>query len=245
MRIYKSPDPPVEVPQQSLFTFLFPLKDEFASLPALVDAPTGHTVTRGQLQSDARQLAYGLRNGLSGTRAHEFMNVPRFGTMLIFSGNSILVPVAILAGICGGITVSMASSAFTPPELKYQIEDSAPTHIFVQPALLGTALAALKLIGVGERDIKRRVILLAKDGDVLPAEVKQAGLLTLSDLMADKREFFPEEFDGPKSQRTVMLFYSSGTTGSSLPTLILPFLLQLMISLSFDRPPQRRRTLSL
>lgn len=215
MRIYKSPDPAPVFPKQSLFSYLLPLKDPHADSPALIDALTGQKITRGQLQRDARYLAYGLRNGLSGTRANDFLNIPRFGTVLVFSGNSTLVPITILAGLCAGVVVSMASSAATAPELQYQIEDSAPSHIFVQPSLLGTAIAALRLIGVEDKDIKRRVILLARKGDVLSEDVRKEGLLTLEDIMADRRAFFPEEFDGEKAHRTAMLFYSSGTTGAS------------------------------
>jgi 4-coumarate--CoA ligase len=211
MLIYPSHVPPVsDIPQISLFSYLLPIKDEHPERVAFIDVPTGRILTRGQLRYDARVLAYGLRLGLERRGG---LNVARRSTILIFSGNSISVPLGILGALAAGLRVSMASSSLTPSELAYQIKDSEPTHLFVQPELAHIAIASLESLGVQSKGIKRRVLLLAPATGV-PKDVQTSGLLNLDDIMADNKALFPEPYDGKQSQRTAMLFYSSGTTGA-------------------------------
>ena len=211
MPIYPSYIPPVsDIPQISYFSYLLPIKDQHPERVAFIDAPTGRILTRGQLQHDARVLAYGLRLGLERRGG---LNVPRRGTIIIFSGNSISVPLGILGALAAGLCVSMASSSLTPSELAYQIKDSEPTHLLVQPELANIAIASLESLGVQPKDIKRRVLLLAPATGV-PKDAQTRGLLNLDDIMADGKALFPEPYDGEHSRRTAMLFYSSGTTGA-------------------------------
>jgi len=213
MPTYSSPLPPVsDIPQISLFSYLLPTNDDHPERAAFIDAPTGRVLTRGQLQHDARALAYGLRLGLE---RHGGLNVPRRSTILIFSGNSISVPLGILATLAAGLCISMASSSLTPPELAYQIKDSEPTHLLVQPELVPIAITALESFGVQPEDMKRRILLLAPASGV-PKDIRGRNLLNLDDIMADNKQLFPEAYDGEHSQRTAMLFYSSGTTGAHL-----------------------------
>lgn len=216
IRIYTSPHPPVtNIPRQSLFTFLFPNNDPHpSSSPAFIDTQSGDVLTRGQLAHRARVLAYNLRLRLAPL--YGALNVSRHATILFFSGNSIHVPLGILGALAGGIKISMASSALTPPELAYQIKDSTPSHLFVAPELVATAVAALKSLDITNEDIRRRLLLLAPRKDVeakLDKQFAKMELLNLDDLLRDDRELFPENFDGDQSEETAMLFYSSGTTG--------------------------------
>jgi len=60
-KIYKSTFPDVEIPRQSIFTFLLSENSPYPdSLPAFTDAPTGKTIARGELRSSALRLAHGL-----------------------------------------------------------------------------------------------------------------------------------------------------------------------------------------
>lgn len=59
--IYKSNFPDVEIPQRSIFTHLLPVDGPYPdSLPAFTDAPTGKTITRGELRTNALKFAAGL-----------------------------------------------------------------------------------------------------------------------------------------------------------------------------------------
>lgn len=222
MTIYKSLLPPVEnLPETSLFSFLLPTNDPDAEHVAFIDAPSGRRITRSELALQARKLAYGLRLSLSDApsyltqRKGPGLNVPRDSVVLIFSGNSPLVPLAILGCIAAGLRVSMASSSLTPSELAYQIADSAPSHIFVQPELLEVVLSALSLGGVQEKDVRKRVLLLAQPSIEGPLkDEKAAGLFNVDDILVENKVFQPEAFEGKDAHKTVMLFYSSGTTGA-------------------------------
>ncbi|KAF8313574.1 acetyl-CoA synthetase-like protein [Clavulina sp. PMI_390] len=230
-RIYRGPDhflSPSSIPRKSLFSFLLPINDAHAEETAYIDSspapPLGSIITRGQTQHLARAIAYGLRLQLStfdNTHGADLLNVPRYGTVLMFAGNSIAVPLAVLGAIAGGITVSMASSALGPPELAYQIKDSVPSHVLASPELVPTVVAAFKLLGItADEDIRRRIIVLAFKKELaeledaqIKTELARRRLMDLNDVIRTDRELFPEAFDAEDADRTVMMFYSSGTTG--------------------------------
>lgn len=64
-KIYKSSLPTLNIPDVSVYSFLFPKEDKFPeSAPAFVDPDTGVTLTRGALRTKTRELAHGLRDTL-------------------------------------------------------------------------------------------------------------------------------------------------------------------------------------
>lgn len=88
----------------------------------------------------------------------------------------------------------------------------------MHPALFPIALAALKILKVDEAKAKQRVVLLEKTRNVPPQLISE-GWIKLEDLMADKRELAIENADGDKSNETIFIYYSSGTTGMWLSAL--------------------------
>jgi 4-coumarate--CoA ligase len=211
--IYSSPFTPTPIPKISVFNLFFPDNDPHANHPAFIDGISGRVVTRAQLQRDARVLAFGLRNSLEYLLGA--INVSRHGTILVFSPNSMSYPLIISAALAGGIRLSLASSALMPPELAYQIKDSEPSHIAVHPTLFPVLLKALEILGVDvqSKDLRRRIILLAPPNEV-PAELNSQGWFNLGDVMKANRQLQPERFDNDEADRTVLILYSSGTTGS-------------------------------
>ena len=68
MRIYTSPTPDPPLPRSSVYNYLFPPDPKKAAYPvpppdtpAFIDGHTGRTVTRGDLDVQARRLAGGLK----------------------------------------------------------------------------------------------------------------------------------------------------------------------------------------
>lgn len=60
-KIYKSTYPDVHIPDQSIFTHIFPENDRFdRSLPAFIDVQTDCTVTRGEMRENSLCFAAGL-----------------------------------------------------------------------------------------------------------------------------------------------------------------------------------------
>ncbi|KAF8340499.1 AMP binding protein [Cantharellus anzutake] len=209
MTVYSSPYPSVAVPRTSIFNFVFPKDDHHLEDIAFVDAISGKSYTRAQTQARARMVAFGLRNGME---RKGLMNVSRRRTALVFSPNCLELPLIILGALAGGIVVSMASSNNTAGELAYQIGDCSPTHILVHPTLLSTTLSAFEILKVPKENVARRVLLIASADEMTP-EIRSKGFLCIDDVIWDKKQLWPEGFEGEMADMTAMIFYSSGTTG--------------------------------
>ncbi|KAG1740860.1 AMP binding protein [Suillus paluster] len=217
--IYTSSYPSVPLCRRSIFTHLLGVSPSSpgtvggfpASSPAFIDALSGATISRGTLRLYALQLAF------------SFHNLPeplenRTKTILIFSPNSITWPVMMFGAVAAGFCATLANSAYTPNELKYQYIDAGAHLVFAHPSLVGTARTMLRSLGCSEQEIRSRIVVAGaqwitgvKDASVPDAELKD--LVTISQLL--ERGELKEEvsFDGERSNETVYLCYSSGTTG--------------------------------
>ena len=58
--IHRSPDPDVEIPVTDVTSFVLEHADELGDKPALIDGPSGRTVTYAELGAGVRALAAGL-----------------------------------------------------------------------------------------------------------------------------------------------------------------------------------------
>lgn len=91
-KTYFSPFPSVPIVSRSIFTHIFSDSSTLGglepSLPAFIDAPTGTTLTRGELKHLALSLGHGLQN---------IPEIPltRGDTILIYSPNSLAWPVVV------------------------------------------------------------------------------------------------------------------------------------------------------
>ena len=56
----RSPFSDVEIPNRPLTEFVLARAGEFGHAPALIDAPTGHTIAYGELVESVRAVATGL-----------------------------------------------------------------------------------------------------------------------------------------------------------------------------------------
>ncbi|KAL5639027.1 hypothetical protein ACGC1H_003414 [Rhizoctonia solani] len=203
-RIYKSAYSDCIIPRESVFSKLFPKKPEFdEALPAFIDAVNGRALSRGDVKDLSLRLAYGLQRTLG---------VKRGETVMIFSPNSLVWPVAMLGCIAAGLKCSPANSAYTPSELAHQISDSGSGFVLVHPALVGTLLKAFEVLKVPTKEAQKRVVLMSFD----EAAPKSASIYSQLDVLLKGGRLNEEErFDGDLSDKTVFLCYSSGTTGLS------------------------------
>ncbi|KAF8517346.1 AMP binding protein [Gautieria morchelliformis] len=198
-QIYYSHIPDVHIPERSIFTHLFGSNFD-PQLPAYIDAPTGQTLSRADVRIQCLQLAWGLQNILYQKRS---------STIAIFSPNSIAWPVVLLGSIAAGLRVTTVNSAYTPRELRHQLEDSRAYYIFVHPSLLNNTSEALRLMGVSDVEIKERIIQAA------PAHSAVPGWRSMDELFGKGQLTREEPFDGAAAHETVLLCYSSGTTSKS------------------------------
>jgi 4-coumarate--CoA ligase len=214
--IYTSSYPSVHICRRSIFTHILGVSSSSpgtvgsfpASSPAFIDALSGTTISRGTCRSYALQLAFSLHNFLSPLEN-------RTKTVLIFSPNSITWPIIMFGVVAAGFRATLANSAYTPDELKYQYLDAGAHLIFVHPSLVGTVQTMLKSLGCSEQEIRSRVIVAgvqwitgAKD-----ASVPDDQLVAINQLLGRGELTEEVSFDGERSNETVYLCYSSGTTG--------------------------------
>jgi acyl-CoA synthetase (AMP-forming)/AMP-acid ligase II len=180
-----SPHPDVTVPDIPLHEFVLADAMQRADQAALVDGPSGRTLTYGQLAGGVRRVAAGLAaRGFSKGDVFAIYcpNVPEYA--LAFYGVS----------AAGGINTTI-SPLYTVEELVRQLSDAHARFLLTVPPFLAKALEAADRSGVEE------VFVLGEGEGATPF----ADLLTAGDT--------PPEVEIDPGSDLVVLPYSSGTTG--------------------------------
>ncbi|KAM0748924.1 AMP binding protein [Meredithblackwellia eburnea MCA 4105] len=202
MTVIKSPYPDVELPVTSLYNHVWSNPHNISSNKvAIIDAPTGRSFTRGELQKATRVLAHGLLNK-AGV-------IPGKSVVAVFSPNSLYYHLIVLGAQAAGAIVTTANPHYEPTELRHQLKDSGAALAFVHPECLLVALKATKLLGWSISQQKQRIILAVQRDEVGP-EGKE--YRTFDDLMFGGKEVEPFVVRNPKEE-VAYLTYSSGTSG--------------------------------
>jgi acyl-CoA synthetase (AMP-forming)/AMP-acid ligase II len=183
--IFRGPYPDVAIPEVSITDFILQDKAGLKDKPALIDGPTGRSLTYGQFEDALRRTAASLyRKG--------FRKGDVFG---IFSTNCPEYGVAFHAvAMLGGIS-TLVNPLYTAEEAAFQLKNSGAKHLVTAPLFLPKAREAADLAGIEEVFVFGEAegatafdSLLESDGDVPRVEINPR-----EDLVA--------------------LPYSSGTTG--------------------------------
>jgi acyl-CoA synthetase (AMP-forming)/AMP-acid ligase II len=183
--IVRSPYPDVTVPEVSLPELVFADVGRRAGKPALVDGPSGRTITYGELAGGARLVAGGLAArgfGRGDVLAIYCPNLPEYA--LAFYG-------VLLAG---GVNTTV-NPLYTVDELAYQLDDAGASHLLTIPQFAAKAVEAAGRSGV------REVFVLGEAAGATPfAELLHAGAQ-------------PPQLAVDPAVDLACLPYSSGTTG--------------------------------
>src|SRR5262245_13614378 len=183
--IIKSPSPHVTIPDVPVGDYVLRHADRLRDKPAIIEGPTGRTLTYGQLADSIRRVAAGLaRRGFvkGDVFAIYSPNLPEYAV--------IFLAVASLGGIN-----TTANPLYTADELAKQLKDSGARFLVTVPPFLDKAKEAAQKSGVEEI-----FVFGTADGARPFAELYQAGDQP-SAVRIDPREDL------------VVLPYSSGTTG--------------------------------
>ena len=183
--IVTSPHPDIQIPDVSLHELVLADAGRHADAPALVDGPSGRTLTYGQLAGGVRRVAAGLaaRGFAKGdVFAIHSPNVPEYA--LAFYGVS----------AAGGVNTTI-SPLYTVDELAFQLRDAGARFLLTVPPFLDRALAAASQTGVEE------VFVLGEGEGATPF----ASLLAGGDT--------PPSVEIDPATDLVSMPYSSGTTG--------------------------------
>lgn len=205
--IYTSPSPTFYLASESLWTFIFHTTQHYPDLPAFIEAATGRVLSRAELRDLSLEFAHGIR-----TRLPQDSRLFRGDTAMIFSPNSFAWPIALLGLLAGGVRSTLANNAYTPSELAFQYKDSRARVVFSHPDLVPVVFAMFKHIGVSEDEARRRLVVLDFGGHGAET-ARMEGVLGLDDLLGHGALQEEEKFIGPQANETLLLCYSSGTTG--------------------------------
>ncbi|NBB73217.1 MAG: AMP-binding protein [Bacteroidetes bacterium] len=183
--VYESPFPDVEIPDLSLPQFVMQDFADRADQPALVDGPSGRTLTYGQLAGAIRKAAAGLH--ARGLREGDVFaiyspNLPEYA--IAFYG----------AAMAGGINTTV-NPLYTPDECAKQLKDAGAKFLLTVPPFLDKAQQAAAQSGVDE------VFVFGEAEGATPFRA----------LLTDDHEV-PDVLVNP-AEDLVALPYSSGTTG--------------------------------
>ncbi|MEJ3403681.1 AMP-binding protein [Rathayibacter sp. YIM 133350] len=183
-----SPLPDVEIPDLSIFDYLFgDLSEHELDVVALVDGTTGAQTTFRQLVGQISLLAGALAKrgiGVGDTVGLLCPNIPAFAT--VFHGV-----------LRAGATATTINSLYTATEIANQLTDAGATWLFTVSPLLPQAGAAASSIGIDDAHV---VVLDGADGHP-----------SLRDLLSEGNPAPEVSFD--PAEHLAVLPYSSGTTG--------------------------------
>ena len=184
MTIYRSPFPDVEIPVRPLHEHVFEHADRWPDKAALIDGPTGRTLTYAGLRTAVRTVAAGL--AARGFRKGD--------TFAVYSPNLPEYAVAFF-GIsrAGGIVTTM-NPLYTTEEVRRQLADSGARFLLTIPQALDTARRAAEGTAVEE-------VLVFGEAE---------GATPFASLLAEGEP--PAPALDPRRD-LVALPYSSGTTG--------------------------------
>ncbi|MGH2775052.1 MAG: AMP-binding protein [Actinomycetota bacterium] len=180
-----SPYPAVDIPDMPLTAFVLERATEFGDKPALIDGPSGRTITYEELAGRVRALGAGLTArdfGKGDCFAIYMPNLPEYA--IAFHG---VVSV-------GGI-VTTVNPLYTADELGFQLKDSKARFLLTIPQFLDNARKAADNAGVEE------VFVLGE------AE----GATSVMELLTAGTDAPEVDFDVHND--LAVLPYSSGTTG--------------------------------
>ncbi|WP_347956367.1 AMP-binding protein [Gordonia aichiensis] len=190
---FSSPYPDVEIPNVSVYDYLFgSLAESDLDRTALIDSTSGAVTTYRQLvgQIDAAAGALAARGiGVGDVVAVLSPNIPAFAT--VFHGI-----------LRSGATATTLNALFTAPEIRKQLVDSKAQLIITISLLAPAALEAAREVGLADDAI----IVLDGEGQAASGHPNAADLLGAG-LPAPEVSFDP-------ATHIAVLPYSSGTTGN-------------------------------
>ena len=172
-------------PDQDVTSFVLERAGELGDKPALIDGPTGRTITYAELDQATKALASGLAARGFG----------RGDALAIYMPNLPEYAVAFHGAASAGGRATTANPLYTARELAHQLHDSRAKLLLTVPPFLEVAREAASAAGVDE------VFVLGEAEGAAP----------MTELLGDPAAAPEVEIDAAND--LAVLPYSSGTTG--------------------------------
>lgn len=138
--IFKSPYPDVEIPDRPLTHFLLERIQTYGDKPALIDGPTGRTITYAQFGIGTRLIASSLaKRGLQKGDVFAIYspNIPEYAVAFH--------AVSLIGGVCTTI-----NPLYTPDEVAFQLNDAGAKYLLTIPLFLENAKKAAEKAKIQE-----------------------------------------------------------------------------------------------
>lgn len=183
--IFRSPYPDISIPNIALTPFVLQRAQELTNKPALIEGPSGRTLTYGELARSVEHMAAGLcKRGFQKGDVIAILsaNLPEYAIVLLS------------ASLLGGTTTTI-NPLYTADEISHQLNDAGARYLFSNPMFLEKILETASHSPVRE-------VFVSGEG---------TGATSLTELFSGG-ETLPETPIDPR-QDVVVLPYSSGTTG--------------------------------
>jgi acyl-CoA synthetase (AMP-forming)/AMP-acid ligase II len=185
-----SPLPDVEVPDLPLTDVVLRRADELGDRPAMIDGPSGRTLSFAGLRDAIRAAAGGF--AARGLRPGDIV--------ALFAPNLPEYAVAFHGAASAGAVVTTVNPLFTAGELASQLQDAGARYLVTVPAFLDRAAQAAAKVGVDEL-----FVLGEPQGEAVTEATPFAALLAGAHA--------PPAVAVDPRRDLVALPYSSGTTG--------------------------------
>ncbi|HUS09567.1 MAG TPA: 4-coumarate--CoA ligase family protein [Pyrinomonadaceae bacterium] len=189
MMIFRGPFPDVIIPEVSITQFVFQKAARHGDKPALIDGPTGRTLTYSELVNSISRVASSLwKRGFKKGEVFGILspNLPEYA--IAFHAVALL----------GGIT-SPVNPLYTDHEVAHQLKDARARFLVTVPQCFDKAAIAAREAGIEE------LFVFEQAGGELNGATPFSALL-------DSDGKFPEVSINPREDLGA-LPYSSGTTG--------------------------------
>jgi acyl-CoA synthetase (AMP-forming)/AMP-acid ligase II len=193
--IFRGPFKDVTIPECPLTPFVFQNWETHADKTALIDGPTGRTVTFAQLVDQISRVAASLAK--RGLKKGE--------VLAILSPNCPDYAVIFHAVASLGAIVSPINPLYTETEIAHQLKDAGARFLVTIPQFLEKATAAASTTNIDE------VFVFDRNDENDAALARKYNATPFSTLL-DSDGKFPEVAINPRED-LVVLPYSSGTTG--------------------------------
>src|SRR4051812_6756577 len=138
--IFRGPYPDVAIPEVSLTDFIFASARDFKHKAALVDGPTGRSITYGEFEDAVRRVAGSLAS----------KGFKKGDVFALFSTNCIEYAVIFHAvAMLGGIATPL-NPLYTAEEAAFQLRDAGARFLITAPLCLEKAQAAARAANIEE-----------------------------------------------------------------------------------------------
>jgi len=139
----RSPYPDVEIPETSLFDFLFSDFGGRDAEPAFIDGTNGTSITYAELRGMVERVAAALAE----------RGIGKGDVVGIFAPNTPYYPVVFHGVLRANAIVTSANSLYSPGELAHQLEDSGAKLLFTVSPFLDRAVAGAEQAGLTAADV--------------------------------------------------------------------------------------------